>query len=192
MAEGKKELSMEQRLLLVFVLAGVVIFVSQYFMPKPPQPAPQKKAAVEQAKPAAAAPSDPKSAAADPPAAAGAAPVQVGQQAEYPVFENSLYRVKFSNKGAVVLEWSLKAYKDNNGKPLNLVNEANATQLGSRPFAYQYKDQKPSSDLNEKLFAVSRSADGIPFDYNDGTTTARKYFRFVHGRYLVEVDSAVS
>lgn len=190
MAEGKKELSMEQRLLLAFVLMGGVIFLSQYLLPKPPQPAAQQKKAAEPAKKQEAPAATPGAPAA--PATPEPATLVSGQQAEFPVFENALYRVKFSNKGAVVMDWELKKFTDNNGKPLNLVNGENATQLGVRPFTYQYKDQKPSAELNDKLFAVTRSADGITFDYNDGATVARKSFRFVNGRYLVEVDSAVS
>ena len=36
---GKKELSMEQRLLLAFVLMGVVMFLTPYFYKAPPPPA---------------------------------------------------------------------------------------------------------------------------------------------------------
>ena len=193
MAEGKKEFSMEQRLLLAFVLMGAVIFVSQYLLPKSPTPAAQQKKAAETAKKQDAAPpaaGTPVAAAAAP--VDGAAAVQVAQQAEFPVFENDLYRVKFSNKGAVVMDWELKKFKDANGKLLNLVNDENATQLGSRPFTYQYKDQKPSADLNNKLFTVTRSADGITFNYADGATVAHKSFRFTPGRYLAEVDSAIA
>ena len=190
MTDPTKNLSMEQRLLLAFVLMGGVIFLSQYLLPKPPQPAAQQKKAVDPARKRetpAASPNTP------PPAGSPAAPVvQVGQQSEFPVFENDLYKVKFSNKGAVVMEWHLKKFHDANGKLLNLVNDENATQLGVRPFAYQFKDQKPSADLNDKLFAVSRSADGITFDYSDGAIVARKSFRFTPSRYLVDVDSAVS
>ena len=186
MTDPTKNLSTEQRLLLAFVLMGGVIFLSQYLLPKPPQPvAQQQKKIAEPAKQL-------ESPAATPAATPAASAVQVGQQAEFPVFENDLYKVKFSNKGAVVMEWHLKKFKDANDKLLNLVNDENATQLGSRPFAYNFKDQKPSADLNEKLFAVSRNADGIVFDYSDGATVARKSFRFTPSRYLVEVDSAVS
>ncbi|MFN0104652.1 MAG: membrane protein insertase YidC [Bryobacteraceae bacterium] len=189
MAEGKKDLSMEQRLLLAFVLMGGVIFLSQYLLPKTPPPVVQQKKAEEPAKKQDA----PVNTATPPPTGkTESAAVQVGRQSEFPVFENDLYKVKFSNKGAVVIEWYLKHFKDADGKLLNLVNDENATQLGSRPFAYQFRDEKPPSDLNEKLFAVSRSADGVTFDYSDGATVARKSFRFTPSRYLVEVDSAVS
>ncbi|MBM3757705.1 MAG: membrane protein insertase YidC [Acidobacteria bacterium] len=185
MADGKKELTMEQRLLLAFVLMGGVIFLSQYPLPKPPQPAPQQKKAETAKKqetpaPVAAAPVDTNA----PPAAA--------EKVEYPVFENGLYRIKFSNKGAVVLEWTLKAFTDADGKPLNLVSTANADLTGVHPFAYAFKDLKPAQELNDKLFAVVRTAEGIAFNYADASTVARKAFRFVEGKYLVEVDSSVA
>jgi YidC/Oxa1 family membrane protein insertase len=191
MADPTKNLSMEQRLLLAFVLMGGVIFLSQYLLPKPPEPAAQHKKAAEQTKKQESPAPNP----ATPPAPAGspAVPfVQVGQQADFPIFENDLYKVKFSNKGAVVMEWYLKQFKDADGKLLNLVNEENASHLGIRPFTYYFKDQKPSADLAEKLFTVSRTADGVAFDYSDGATVAHKSFRFTPSRYLVEVDSAVS
>jgi len=192
MTDPTKNLSTEQRLLLAFVLMGGVIFLSQYLLPKPPQPAAQQKKSAEQPKKQETPGATPATPAATPPGTPAEPVVQIGQQAEFPVFENDLYRVKFSNKGAVVLEWQLKKFKDADGKLLNLVNEDNAAQLGLRPFTYSYKDQKPTADLNEKLFAVSRNADGLVFDYSDGVTVARKSFRFTPARYLVEVDSAVS
>jgi hypothetical protein len=42
---GKKELSMEQRLLLAFVLMGLVLFLTPYFYKSPP-PAPKTTAPV--------------------------------------------------------------------------------------------------------------------------------------------------
>ena len=107
---------MEQRLLLAFLLTGAVIFLSQYFLPKPtPPPVAQKKEEPRK---------DPQQPAGTPAAAPGGtpaakagetAPLVTAQQAEFPTFENDLYRIKFSNKGAVVLEWVLKAFKDADG-----------------------------------------------------------------------------
>jgi YidC/Oxa1 family membrane protein insertase len=190
MAEGKKELSMEQRLLLAFVLMGGVIFLTQYLLPKPPQPAAQQQKKAAEPAPKAGTPA--ASPAAQSPAAPAADAPVAAQQAEFPVFENDMYRVKFSNKGAVALEWVLKQYKDADGKPLDLINAANTGLLGVRPFSYSFRDAKPSADLNDKLFAVTRTPDGITFDYADGATVARKAFKFTSGRYLVDVDSAVS
>lgn len=192
MADGKpkREITMEQRLLLAFVLMGGVIFLSQYFLPDTRPQTPAQKKAVEQAKKQPDAP--PPFEASKPPAEpVTGAPVSA-LNAEYPVFENSKYRVKFSNRGGVILEWQLKEYKDFNGKALNLIDEENVNLLASRPFAYLFKDQKPSSDLNEKFFAVTKTGDGVVFDYNDGATVARKSFQFKPDRYLVDFDSAVT
>ena len=90
------------------------------------------------------------------------------------------------------MSFELKKFKDSEGKLLNLVNEENTGLLGSHPFAYNFKDQKPSAELNDKLFTVTRSADSITFNYADGATVAHKTFRFTPGRYPVEVDSAIS
>ena len=53
--EEKKELSMEVRLLLAFLLMGVVLFVTPYFYKQPPQPTPQSAAKTAQTSPANAA-----------------------------------------------------------------------------------------------------------------------------------------
>ena len=100
MTDPTKNLSTEQRLLLAFVLMGGVIFLSQYLLPKPPQPvAQQQKKAAEPAKQQEAPAATPT---ATPPASPAAPAVQEGGQAEFPVFENDLYKVKFSNKGVSV------------------------------------------------------------------------------------------
>ena len=38
------------------------------------------------------------------------------------VVENELYRITFSNRGGQAVSWILKKYKDDAGKPLDLVN----------------------------------------------------------------------
>jgi YidC/Oxa1 family membrane protein insertase len=194
---------MEQRLLLAFILMGAVIFITPYLLPKP-EPQQQKKAEAKKEAPAPATPAAAAPAAAAPgapaPATPGAKPVPVaaapekveGAQAEYPVFENDLVYVKFANQGATVLAWVLKNFKDTDGKPLNLVNAENITLLGARPFAYEFRQQKPAADLNQKLFAVSKDKDQIVFTFNDGVTSARKSFKFLPGRYLSEIESTVS
>src|SRR5208283_503851 len=44
-AQSPKEMSMEMRLLLAFLLMGAVMLLSPYFLPKSPTPAPGKKIA---------------------------------------------------------------------------------------------------------------------------------------------------
>src|ERR1700676_4991156 len=120
----KKEISMEVRLLLAFLLMGAVIFVTPYFYKPPAGPTADKSAAnkpgetAKEAKPPA--PIPPPS-----PLPAEAAPAVAGQvqaaQEETVVVETDLLQVTFSNKGGVVRSWVLKHFKDHAGKPLDLV-----------------------------------------------------------------------
>ena len=106
----KKELSMETRLLIAFGLMGVVLLVTPYIFKQPtPPPNANKdgkdKAAVAAVKDATPAPQ--KTEAAATPQGAQAADAE-----ETRTVETDLYRVVFSNRGAVVKSWVLKAFKD--------------------------------------------------------------------------------
>src|SRR2546425_11767644 len=142
-------------MLLASVLAIVAIMVwSKFFGPKLPPPG--------QNPPGAAAPETPGGATSLPPAAAPgkAAGPSAGRasapaaQASGPkaatdertiVVENDLYRVEFSNRGAVVKSWKLKKYQDDNKPPrtLDLVHPDAAQQLGGWPFSLE-NGQPPS------------------------------------------------
>jgi len=190
---GKKELSMEMRLLLAFGLMGLVLFATQYLMPKPPvapkqappaqvaqQPVQEQKA--ETPKPAAAAAKAPP---------AKAAPQAVGAREETHVIETDVYKVVFSNRGAVVRSWVLKKYKDGTGKPVDLVSATAAPKVGW-PFSYNFPREKPAADLNGQLFVVSQPEPlSIEFTYSDGTTSARKSFRFDSKTYRGQLHSEV-
>ena len=186
---------MEQRLLLAFVLMGVVIFASQYLMPKSPTPpAVAKKDAGQVMKQEAKAgtPGAPVA------AAAAEAPLQptettTATKEEFPFLDTDLYRIQFANRGAVVLSWVLKNFKDNTGRPLDLVSAVNTTAIGVRPFSYDFRDQKPAVELSSALFAMEKGADGksITFTYSDGKVTARKSFSFKDKSYMGEVKSEV-
>jgi YidC/Oxa1 family membrane protein insertase len=100
---GKKELSMEIRLLIAFLLMGVVLFVTPYFYKTPPPPV-QKPAApktAEVAKPAEAAP--PTAAASTPaPTAAPTRPAMGAGVEQTFTIDTQLYEIRFSNRGGVV------------------------------------------------------------------------------------------
>src|SRR5579884_2095398 len=102
-----------------------------------------------------------KQEAADNPAASAAAPVNVSSgpvtQAaaeSTTVVENDLYRITFTNRGAQVTSWVLKKYKDDDGKPLDLVNHAAAAKYGYPLSLYTY-DAKLRSQLQQALFVPS-------------------------------------
>ncbi|HEY2845157.1 MAG TPA: membrane protein insertase YidC [Bryobacteraceae bacterium] len=185
---------METRLLLAFVLVGIVL-VGWNYIYKPPPPAVVPPAATTQAQPAApGAAQAPTNAIVLPPAPAADIPGQVqASQAEEFNIETELYKVRFSNQGAVVRSWILKKYKDGQGKPLDLVNFKALTRVPA-PFAVAFPSQAPPGDPNKGLYQVQRSDDqlGVTFEYSDGRTATKKTFQFMPNSYLVAITSQVS
>ncbi len=183
---GPEEPRMEWRLLLAFLLTGLVMFLAPYIYYKiygPPKPAPAPPSAPE-----AKAPAVPAPAAAGAPVAVAAgkprAPLAAARTEEF-TLETDLYRVHFSNRGAVVLRWELKKYKDAAGKTLELVNTA-ATAKTGYPFSLSFKDRRPATDVNRALFVSKPAEDGlgVEYEFSDGRLWVRKSFRFEKSRYL--------
>src|ERR1700691_3602064 len=102
--EEKKELSMEVRLLLAFLLMGVVLFVTPYFYKQPP-PQPSTKTAVQTNTDTAqtnTGKTDPGKTLAPPVSTIPPAeiPGQLhAEQEEIFAIDTDLYRVTFSNRG---------------------------------------------------------------------------------------------
>lgn len=191
----KKNTSMESRLLLAFLLTGLLLFLTQYFYKPAPAPKtqPPARAAVKPPETPAgtAEKSLPKAAPAKP-----TLPVPGAIQADHEenfVLDTRLYHVVFSNKGAVVRSWVLKNYKDDRGKPLELVNQA-ALSKTVVPFSILLDDGKPDAALNDALFVAAPAAGGtgVDYTYSDGHTACKKSFRFEPNGYLSQVSSEVS
>jgi YidC/Oxa1 family membrane protein insertase len=186
------DLSTETRLLIAFVLMGVVLFLTPYFYkppagPKPVAPAATPtQAAVETTKPPeAAAPAQTVETA----PAAG----HIGDQAEREfVVDTDLYRIRFSNRGAVVRSWVLKKFLDHTNKPLELVNAASFASVPP-PFSVTFADRQDAAALNSALYAAKPTDDnlGIDYEYSDGKNVCRKSFRFGRNSYLSQVTSEV-
>lgn len=191
--EEKKELSMEVRLLLAFLLMGVVLFVTPYFYKQPPQPTPQSAAKTAQTSPVSAAPSSGKTLA--PPVSTIPStdlPSQSAESEETITVDTDLYRVVFSNRGAVVRSWVLKAYKDQASKPVDLVNVRAAARVPA-PFSLTAKGQPLSPNPDTVLFQVERPDSlTVNFRYSDSKLAVKKSFRFLPKSYLVAVSSEVS
>lgn len=188
---NKKDMPMEIRLLIAFLLMGVVLFVTPYFYKPQPPPQPEKKqapaAVQEPPKPASSKPAEaPKEA----PKAAETA-VNAAKEEVHAV-ETDLYRVEFSNRGGVIQSWVLKKYHDGNGKPVELVNTAGAAKA-MPALSLDFKEDKPQADLNQALYAVHKPDPmAIEFTFSDGKSSAKKSFRFRRDAYIVDVDSQVS
>src|ERR1700690_1409587 len=190
----KKEISMEVRLLLAFLLMGAVIFVTPYFYKTPAGPTADKSAAN---KPGAT------TAEAMPPAPVAPAPPHVNAPTEAPgqvqaeqeqtvVINTELLQVTFSNKGGVVRTWVLKHFKDHKGKPLDLVY-SKALDKVPAPFSIQFRDQAPQPDPNMALYKVDRPDDlTVRFEYSNGHVSVKKTFKFAPKSYLAAVSSQVS
>jgi YidC/Oxa1 family membrane protein insertase len=199
----KKELSMELRLLIAFILMGAVLFTTPYLYKavspqapvknaataaQTPSPASQAPAAKPEATPAAA--PAPK-----PAAAAPAAPLPASATRQHPeppvVIETDLYKVTFSNHGATVRSWILKGYKGNDNKPLELTNPAAPLEF---PFSLFFPGLKPQTNVNWAYFTQKPDADGlgVAYEFSDGHVRVRKSFRFQKKIHLTHVTSEVT
>ena len=127
------------------------------------------------------------------PAAAPALPAIVAASESQVVVENELYRITFSNRGAEVKQWILKKYKDSNGKPFDLVNQAAAQKFGYPLSLFTY-DANLRSQLNNLLYvpsAATLTAPGtLTFRYREGGFDVTKSFRF-DSTYLLHADYEV-
>jgi YidC/Oxa1 family membrane protein insertase len=186
--QPNKELTTETRLLLAFVLVGIVL-VGWNYIYKPPLPPVTPPAQATQ--PATEAPKVTQVPALPPPQAVELpGQIQASQAQEFTI-ETDLYRVRFSNQGGVVRSWILKQYKDGQGQPLDLVNTKALASVPA-PFALAFRNQAPVNDPNKGLFRVERSGDlGVTFEYSDGRTATKKTFQFMPKSYLVQITSQV-
>ena len=192
---GKKELSMEMRLLIAFLLMGLVLFVTPNFnnTPPPAKPvaAPVKAVQTQTPKPAEA------PAVVPPPASSPDMPDMPGKlsadkEQEFTV-DTDLYRIRFTNRGALVKSWLLKKYKDHAGNPVELVNQAALARVPG-PFSLAMKDDKTASLLNFAYFVQRPTEDslGVDYEFSDGRTLCRKSFKFTKDGYLSQFNSEVT
>ncbi len=194
------ELSNEVRMVLAFILMGLILVATPFVYKKLGIAAPEEQKKTEA--PKAAGTQAPLSAQA-PPVGANGAPVAanatpstvVSASAEtFLTVETPVHKVVFSNQGAVVTSWTLKQHKDSAGKPLELVNTAGAKKLGLYPFSLDFRGAKPGRDLNKVLWNCTKTAAGLTVtcEFSDGRTAARKTFAFQHDGPLMEVSDEVT
>ncbi len=186
---------MERRLLLVFALTFLVILAFQPLLKKYlPTPPPPEKQTQTQAQPQPAQPSNPPPTAqahvAVPPAGVTK---QASSEAET-VIENDLYRIAFTNRGGQVKSWILKKFDDDQGKPLELVNNAASAKYGF-PLSLWTYDETLRNKLNSALYVASSQGTQtapaeISFEYSDQDVAVRKTLRFDH-TYVVHVEVSV-
>ena len=190
----------EKRLLLTFALTFVVIFITQQFIakfykPAPPPPRVEQSQNQSQnsgtgggspvAPPPVSSPANPKVA---------ALPSKLAQTQTETSIENDLYKITFTNRGGVAKSWVLKKYRDDKGRPLELVSSNAAPQFGYPLSLFTY-DESLRNQLNQALYVSTedRSAGHrtITFEYSDGETSVMKKFSFGES-YEVRVQTSVT
>lgn len=206
LGKSKDKFTPELRILVASLLSMAVILLwAKYFGPKPPVTPPQenKPAQVSTATPGAAAPTTTPSPAAVPAKISAATTPAVSPTADSQertiVVENALYRVEFSNRGAVVKSWQLKHYTDDSKpqKTLDLVHPQAATETGGWPFALVFDDPQLGTLANSGLYKISSDANSLKapadltFTWSDGHLQVTKKFHFDHS-YTVNVETTVT
>ncbi len=210
--QKKSKLTHELRIVVASLLSLVVILLwAKYFGPKPPANLPQanRPAQTAPATPGSSTPSTPSPSAKSTPGSktpgtsiSGVAQVATPPKADTEertiVVENDLYRVEFSNRGAVVKSWQLKHYTDDSKPPriLDLVHPDAAQQTGGWPFAVALNDQEQETTANNALYQISTPASTLrapadaEFSWSDGHLEVTKRFQFDH-TYVVRVETSV-
>ena len=199
-------LSPQLRLLVASLLSLAVIVVwAKFFAPKP-QLTPAQSSQSQAGLPPAPAPSPAASAGPSPqPAAATkvAAPPRTaakGEPSERPIIvENNLYRVEFSNRGAVVKSWQLKRYRDDAKPPrtLDLVHPEAGNALSAWPLSVALSNNDLDQSANTGLFVAAAKNESAPatltapaeldFSWSDGHLEVTKHFRF-DDSYVVSAE----
>ena len=217
----KDKFTPELRILVASLLSmGVILAWAKYFGPKPPIEPPHANRPAQTA-PATPGPTTPSStttptsqnrAPSSVSAASAEAPTSVPRRSDSQertiVVENALYRVEFSNQGAVVRSWKLKKYTDDTKAPqkcrdgstppcvLDLVHPEASQQTGGWPFGIILDDEQLQNAANGGLYQISSSANtlnapaDVEFNWSDGHLEVTKRFHFDHS-YVVRAETSV-
>ncbi len=181
-------------------LALAVLLAFQYFKPKENTPAPPAQQAQQMGQPAAPgqAVASPAIASATPAAVVDTAAVVASAETETTV-ENEMYKIVFTNRGALVKHWILKKYFDSSGKPLDMVQPDLAGRFGFPLSLFTY-DSALTSELNQGLYQVTDTQPSTPgqllapgsltFHYAQNGLDATKTFHF-DSSYVVGIDTEV-
>lgn len=209
------ELSDQTRGVIAAALALIVILGWGFFYKQPPpSPSSRSPQAITQggnttssstasipAQVAAPAPSPAKSAKTAP--AETSAVVAASEQDI--TIESNLYRVVFSNRGAVARIWQLTKFTDEHNPPrtLDLVQSDAAQANSGWPFSLQMSDTQLEAAANQGLYVVTE--DGKPlsgaatvhapaeveFHWSDGQNQVTKRWKFDQS-YIVQLETSVT
>jgi YidC/Oxa1 family membrane protein insertase len=179
--------------LMFLILAGTPwLYRKLGIMPAQPVNPPVKSAVATPAPAKAAAAASPAPTPAAPASQPGnATAVAAVAESEWTIRTN-LYTVVFSNHGASVKSWKLSKFKDEDQKPLELVNMKGAEKKGY-PFSYDVRGREQvTKQLNNALWVAHPEGDlGISYEFSDGHITAKKTLAFQRDGYMVQFADEV-
>jgi YidC/Oxa1 family membrane protein insertase len=198
----------DRRMLLVFAVTFAVIIIAQLFLFKNRQNPPQQKPNPAQTAqtppekmgpaplPASKAPGKQGKTAAKASQSTAVATKSANEEVET-VLENSFYRIVFTNRGAQAKSWVLKKFKDEDGKPLDLVNKD--TEKFGLPLSLYAYDENLRSQINSSLYVLTPTGNfnapgKLTYEYSNGDVTVRKTFQFgdTGDTYVVSIDTEVT
>jgi YidC/Oxa1 family membrane protein insertase len=191
---------MERRVLIAVLLSFLVLYGYQAMFP-PPLPPDPGAPAPQHASKAATAPN------ASAPAPANPAPSVQGVPAELPpqqperevIVDNGDVRAVFTTRGAVIKSWQLKKYKDNSGRPYEVV-AGHAPADAPLPLTLAVDDAALAAVLAAASYTVKSEATDAAgwraqFEYADAASglRAEKAFSIAADKpYVVSVTAKVT
>jgi len=184
----------DSKTILAFTTIFLVMFLGLQFL-KPKKPAAPAPGTQQPAATASQSSSSPSQPAVTPIAADTGTSTAQAVSESTTVVENELYRITFSNRGAQVTSWVLKKYKDDDGKPLDLVNHEAAAKFGYPLSLFTY-DEGLRNRLQQAMFVPSATGNiaapgTLSFDYSAGGVSVHKTFKF-DSSYLVHAEVSVT
>src|SRR5215831_5776946 len=178
---------MEKRLLLAAALSLGVLILWEWVVPKPPRAPARRPVATAPPVAASAAPTPAGAVSANAPSLP---PPVSAAAAESITLENSVVRVRISNRGATIESFVLLRHTDEDHNPLELVRQLPAP--AEKPLAIAFpSDSAASARLSGALFEVERPGPrSIRLRYADDRLAVTKEIRLGDG-YLCDVDVSV-
>jgi YidC/Oxa1 family membrane protein insertase len=196
---------MERRVFVAILLSFAVLFTYQtYFAPPPPKPGAAAQAAGEPgvtAKPSTSPAAGSSTVAPAPPVQAAETVVADTQERTLRV-ETTTIEAEFSNRGARLLHWRLKDYRDPEGNPVDLVPSGMSASQPT-PFTVRVPDVALNPRLASALYRVSgdgseridasRAETVLSFDFEDASgLKVHREFRFQPTGFAVDFLASVS
>ena len=192
-------------MMLIFAVTFAMIIIAQLFVfknrPNPPQQKPAPAETKQGNTPAEQKPVKPAKPGSQAGGKSGAGAPQTSVPSKVAggeietVVENELYRIVFTNRGGQAKSWVLKKYKDEDGKPLDLVNKDAAAKFGLPLSVYAY-DENLRNQINSALYVPAPTGNinapgALSYEYADGDLMVRKTFQFGN-TYVIGVETEVT